>query len=171
MIRHLGYACVNETLKPRKFRTCRLKTIETKGIEVLKEIVLHNLELLNDIIEWNQAHDIKFYRVSSDIIPLSTHPIVLEKGFIWQNDPDIKKALSKIKERVKAYQMRISMHPDQYTVLNTLKKDVLERSIEYLAFHAEFLYAIGGQDMILHVGGVYGDKVSAKKGLLHNIYF
>jgi UV DNA damage endonuclease len=163
MIRHLGYACINETLKPRKFRTCRLKTIETKGIEVLKEIVLHNLDLLKDIIEWNHEHDIHFYRVSSDLIPLSTHPVVLEKGFIWQKDPDIKKALLEINKKVLAYKMRISMHPDQYTVLNTLKEDVLVRSIEYLQFHADLLEAIGGQDMILHVGGVYGDKISAKK--------
>ncbi|MBN2794630.1 MAG: UV DNA damage repair endonuclease UvsE [Clostridia bacterium] len=167
MLRYLGYACVNEHLKPEKFKTCRLKSIETKGIEHLKEVVLHNLNFLEKIIRWNYQHQILFYRVSSDLIPLSTHPYVLEKQFFWKEDPDIQKILLRIKTAVKQYHMRISMHPDQYTVLNSFKEDVVRRSVEYLEFHADLLERLGGTDIILHVGGVYGDKEGAKERFIH----
>lgn len=163
MLRHLGYACINEHLKPENFKTCRLKSIEAKGIEYLKEIVLHNLNFLEKIIHWNYSNNIFFYRVSSDLIPLATHPYVLAQHFIWQEDEDILEILFRIKAAVEKYQMRISMHPDQYTVLNSLSEDVVKRSIEYLDYHADLLERIGGQDMILHVGGVYGDKSAAIK--------
>jgi UV DNA damage endonuclease len=98
--------------------------------------------------------------VSSDILPLVTHPEV-SAVFNWQDDIDILNKLSKIKEYVTLKQLRISMHPDQYTVLNAVNQSVYESALTNLEYHADFLTYIGGSDLILHVGGVYGDKASA----------
>jgi UV DNA damage endonuclease len=96
-------------------------------------------------------------------MPLITHPQVIALGWRWQKDEDVLNALNKIKAFKDKHNMRLSMHPDQFTVLNSLRPDVVKSSIEYLIYHAEFLEAISGDDMILHVGGVYGDKSSAMK--------
>lgn len=163
----LGYACINESLKPKKFRSIRLKTIQTKGIDYLKYIVLENLEFLLEVLEWNSAHDIYFYRISSDIMPLITHPEVTALGWQWQKDKEVIDALDKIRVFKLKENMRLSMHPDQFTVLNSLRPDVVKSSMEYLVYHADFLEAVSGDDMILHVGGVYGDKPAAMMRFIH----
>jgi UV DNA damage endonuclease len=60
------------------------------------------------------------------------------------------------------------MHPGQYTVLNSPNPDVVSRAIDDLIYHLQLLEALGsGQSskIILHLGGVYGDKESALKRL------
>lgn len=57
--------------------------------------------------------------------------------------------------------MRVSMHPGQYTVLNSLKKDVVERAIKDLNYHAKVLDSLGvgeSHKIVLHIGEVYNDK-------------
>lgn len=53
------------------------------------------------------------------------------------------------------------MHPGQYTVINTPKEDVLFKSIKDIEYHCEFLDSLNvdyKNKIILHIGGVYGDK-------------
>jgi UV DNA damage endonuclease len=56
------------------------------------------------------------------------------------------------------------MHPGQYTVLNSNRLDVVERSILELEYHTDVLDLMN-QDadakIVLHVGGVYGNKSKA----------
>lgn len=169
MIRHVGYACVNETLKPQRFRSCRLKSVLEKGTDFLQQIILHNLNLTYNILVWNLEHDITMYRASSDMMPLVTHPDILNKfDWRWYKDEDIQTKLKQINHLVESKHIRLSMHPDQYTVLNSLRPEVVRNSIEYLAYHARLLDGMGGQDMIIHVGGVYGNKAEAMKRFVMN---
>jgi UV DNA damage endonuclease len=163
MLRHLGYACINETLRPKTFRSCRLKSVREKGISYLQEIIWYNLDFLHEILSWNIAHEILFYRVSSDLLPLVTHPDVIESGYKWDEDSHTLDKLAMIKQLVHEHGIRISMHPDQYTVLNSPKEAVYRNSVIYLDYHATLLALLGGRDMILHIGGVYGDKATGKK--------
>lgn len=60
--------------------------------------------------------------------------------------------------------MRVSLHPGQYCVINSPREDVVERSIDELLYHASILEAMGldaTHKMVLHVGGIYGDKQQA----------
>ena len=60
--------------------------------------------------------------------------------------------------------MRVSMHPGQYTVLNSPDSGVVQRAISDLSYHARFLDALqldSTHKIILHVGGKYGDTASA----------
>ncbi|QVK17584.1 UV DNA damage repair endonuclease UvsE [Mycoplasmatota bacterium] len=162
MINKVGYACINENLRPRTFKSCRLKSVYNYGIDYLRNVIINNLDLTYDILEWNVENGIYMYRVSSDLMPLVTHPDLL-KDFTWRwyEDSEILEKLKKIKTIVEKQKLRISMHPDQYTVLNSKRSEVVKFSIDYLKYHSEILEKISGQDMILHVGGVGGNKIEA----------
>ncbi|OES45634.1 UV DNA damage repair endonuclease UvsE [Domibacillus iocasae] len=155
----IGYACINMTM-PSKFKTCRLKTVELEGMQKVKELTLHNLNETLQVIKWNIAHDIYFYRMSSNLVPLGTHPIMT---WAWAEDEDVRYITDQIKELVAAYKLRLSVHPGQYTLINSPNEEVVRKSILDLIHHQELLALTGGTDMILHVGGAYGDKEAAKK--------
>lgn len=168
-MRHLGYVCINLSMKPENFRNLRLNSIETKGIGYLEEVVLHNVQYLNKIINWNIENNIYFYRMPSFLIPFATHPLVLnEIGWRFSQMPKVIEIFSQIKHKVKKYNFRISAHPDQFTVLNSPKIDVVQRSIDFLEYHGELMNQVGGSDIVLHVGGVYGDKKKAKERFIKN---
>ncbi|ADC51851.1 putative UV damage endonuclease [Alkalihalophilus pseudofirmus OF4] len=155
----MGYACQNLTL-PTTFRTCRLITMEKEGMEKIKELTLSNIEMLKKVITWNIEQNIYFFRVSSDMIPFATHP---KMTWRWQEDTDLREKLDEIHQLQQAHDLRLSMHPGQYTVLNSPKEHVVQNAIKDLEYHADFLHFIGGSDMILHTGGAYGDKEKAKQ--------
>lgn len=165
----LGYACVNETLKPEKFRDIRLKTIQTQGIKKLKEVVMHNFELLEKILKWNINHGIYFYRMPTGVIPLATHPEIMSQ-WSYRDDEEIVDKIAAIAFMIKIYQIRLSIHPDQYHVINSNKIDVVKKSIESLNFYGQLMKDLGGSDLILHVGGVYGDKTVAMNRFIDNYH-
>ncbi|MUV38914.1 UV-damage endonuclease [Lentibacillus sp. JNUCC-1] len=160
----IGYACINLSLKPT-FRTCRVATVEKEGIEKIKELTLQNLELTKAIIQWNIEHNILFYRISSGVVVLATHPV---NTWDWKNDPDVQAVCAEIKILKEEHGLRLSVHPGQYSVLNSPREDVVERTIDDLTYHAELLELVGGSDMILHLGGKYGDRQSALERLVRN---
>lgn len=155
----LGYACMNTELKS-VFRTLRVATAKTEGVEKIKELTMKNMQTTLDIINWNLANDIYFYRASSSIVPLSTHPV---NEWIWWEDTDFLFIAGQIRDIVETHQMRISVHPGQYTVLNSPKPEVVEKSIQDLVYHDKLIALLGGNDIILHTGGAYGDKEKAKQ--------
>jgi UV DNA damage endonuclease len=62
---------------------------------------------------------------------------------------------------IKTNNIRISMHPDQFTLINSIDNSVFERSLSELVYHAEVLDSMGldsSAKIQIHVGGVYGDK-------------
>lgn len=168
-MRHLGYVCINKSLKPENFRNIRLNSIKTKGIEYLEEVVRHNVKHLNKIIDWNIENEIYFYRMPSFLVPFATHPLVVnDLGWHFSQMPEVIEIFSKIKSKVQKHNLRISAHPDQFTVLNSPKVDVVQRSIDYLEYHGELMNQVGGKDIVIHVGGVYGDQEKAKERFIQN---
>ncbi|MBC2369789.1 UV DNA damage repair endonuclease UvsE [Listeria booriae] len=155
----LGYACINMSM-PSKFKSCRLKTVEEQGLGKVKEIAVHNLAEVIRVLEWNIAHDIYFFRMSSDLIPFASHPIMTWE---WQRDADILALTAEISRLRELHDMRLSMHPGQYTIINSPREDVVEKAIAELTYHQQLLDLVGGTDMILHIGGAYGDKKSASE--------
>ncbi|HEY9576485.1 MAG TPA: UV DNA damage repair endonuclease UvsE [Pseudobacillus sp.] len=160
----LGYACINTAL-PSRFKTCRLKTVELEGMKKVKELSIHNLTEVINVLHWNIKNRIFFFRLSSELIPFASHPIVTWE---WEKDEDIIALTSEIRKMREKYNLRLSVHPGQYTVLNSPKEQVVINSIVELTYHQNMLYLIGGEDMILHAGGAYGDKATAKARFTQN---
>jgi UV DNA damage endonuclease len=136
------------------------------GEEVFKECVAGNLRDLMDILRWNIENDIYMFRISSDIIPFASHSVNTIRW--WEI---FKEELSEVGSYIREKGIRVSMHPGQYTVLNSPSKEVLERGIADLEYHCRFLDSLGvdySNKIILHVGGVYGDKDSAIERFARN---
>ncbi|MFX1239573.1 MAG: UV DNA damage repair endonuclease UvsE, partial [Promethearchaeota archaeon] len=149
----IGYPCININLNCRSSRTFRLKSYSEKR---LVETIENNLNCLEKILKFNYENGILFFRITSDLIPFASHPIM---SFDWQNH--FKNKFKLIGSYIKESDMRITMHPGQYTVLNSINLNVVSNSIEELKYHAEVLDLLeldSSAKIITHIGGVYGNK-------------
>ena len=165
----LGYACICTELRKNDIfasRTVRLATLKTKGIEYVKDLALQNLRDLLKILEWNKNHNIYFYRLSSEMFPFAGH---LEHGYSLEFADDL---LKQIGQYARDNNIRLTMHPGQYDVLSSPSETVIENTVSDLKHHSEILDRMEmGSDsvMIIHGGGVYGNKPEALKRLEENI--
>lgn len=67
--------------------------------------------------------------------------------------------------------MRVSMHPDQFVILNSKNEKIIENSIGELQYHSKVLESMNlpyNGKIQIHVGGVYGDKKTAKNDFVNN---
>ena len=152
----LGYPCINRSLGCTANSTFRLRNYSR---ELLIEKVANNLACLQRILEFNAEHGFLFFRISSDIVPFASHPVCT---FDWAGH--FQKEFSSLGRFIKKHDMRISMHPDQFVLINALDKEILKRSVAELAYHAQVLDAMKLDTTAriqIHVGGVYGDKEAA----------
>ena len=154
----IGYPCINLTLTCKSSRTFRLKNYSE---ERFIETVDTNLKCLQKILEYNKNNKIFFFRITSDLIPFASHPIM---KFEWQDY--FKEKFNEIGNFIKEQNMRISMHPGQYTVLNSKSEKVVNTSMKELEYHADVLDLMNLDStakIMTHIGGVYGDKNGSKK--------
>lgn len=159
----IGYASMTKGVRNTNFKSTTKKyATEDK----LYEVIRHNLETLDRIIEYNIKHNIKVFRISSDIIPFGSSDI---NTLNWSEI--FKDKLALIGSKINEAGIRVSMHPGQYTVLNSNSEDVVKRAIEDLEYHAHFLESLNtnkSSKIILHIGGVYGDKEAAIERFINN---
>jgi UV DNA damage endonuclease len=90
------------------------------------------------------------------LVPFASHPI---NKFNWQKH--FQEEFEEIGEFITKNRMRISMHPDQFTLINSLKEEIFERSKKELVYHVEILDLMKldkSAKIQIHVGGAYGDK-------------
>ena len=149
----IGYPCINTIIGCTSSRTFRLKSYSENR---LVEKVESNLSCLAKILSFNVKHNLLFFRITSDLIPFASHPIC---KFNWQRH--FQEQFQKIGDLVKDHDMRISMHPDQFTLINSLDSKVFENSVRELVYHAQVLDLMEldtSAKIQIHVGGVYKDK-------------
>lgn len=152
-LRHLGYACINTALGT-KSRTVRLANLRT---EAVIPVIAQNLGDVLAALHWNVEHDLRFFRISSDLIPFGPLPAF---PFDWAEAFDWK--FREIRRLVKAEGLRVTSHPGQYTVLNSPREEVVSNSVDELNHQAHVLRLMDPKGtMTLHVGGAYGDKPAA----------
>ena len=152
----IGYGCLNIGTPNTNIRSVMQRNATP---EKLTEVTAHNLEALEKMVDYNIANDIRLYRISSDLIPFGLSPV---NALDW---PEIhKETFDRIGAKIRKNGIRVSLHPGQYTVLNSPTEDVGERAIADLIYHDKILAALGTDTtnkIVLHVGGIYGDKKEA----------
>ncbi len=149
----IGFACKIVGEPYIKVRTCILRNANLDNLEAICD---HNLSCLERMVDYCAKHQIKLMRIGSDIVPFASHKDVI---FDWRRY--FSSQLIKIGKMIKQVELRVSMHPGQYTILNSPYNNVVEQSIRDLIWHADlldFLEVDYSSKMVLHVGGVYGDK-------------
>ena len=152
----IGYACLNIGTPDTNIRSVMQRNATP---EKLTEVTAHNLAALEKMIDYNRKNNIKLFRISSDLIPFGSSPV---NALPWWDIHE--EAFHRISAKIHKNGMRVSFHPGQYTVLNSPDEDVVARAILDLAYHAKMLECLGADNknkIVLHVGGIYGDKKEA----------
>lgn len=120
--------------------------------------VRQSIEYLRDVFHYLHKTDIHMYRMSSDIAPYLTHPDLPQ----FHNQlEEAKDELAALGALAREYDIRLSLHPSQYILLNAQDEEVARKSISDLNGQARILDAMGcGPDAVVvtHVGGVYGER-------------
>lgn len=149
----IGYPCINRSIGCTASRTFRLSSYTR---ERMRDTVQENLSCLEKILAYNVRHGMLFFRITSDLVPFASHPVCT---FPWQNE--FAGVFEKTGDYIRQHGFRISMHPDQFVLLNAPDKGVLQRSIDDLGYQVQVLDLMGldnSAKVQVHVGGVYGDK-------------
>jgi len=152
----IGYPCINRSIGCTASRTFRLASYTE---ERMRDTVNGNLACLEKILVYNVRHGMLFFRITSDLVPFASHPVCT---FPWQDE--FAGVFEKTGEYIRQHGFRISMHPDQFVLLNAPDKGVLQRSIADLGYQVQVLDLMGldrSAKVQVHVGGVYGDKPAA----------
>ena len=124
--------------------------------------VRQSIEYVTEIFHYLHKTDIHMYRMSSDFVPYLTHPDMPQ--FHHQLE-EAEEELAALGALAKKYDIRLSLHPSQYILLNALDEEVARKSIKDLNAQAKLLDTLGcGPEgvVVTHVGGVYGDRVESK---------
>ena len=159
----IGYPCINNSIGCTSNKTFRLANYSEN---LLKQKIKENIGCLQKTLEYNVKNNLLFFRIGSGLIPFASHEVC---KFNWQKE--FKKEFQEIGNFIKKHNMRISMHPDQFVLINSPNKEIVERSFAELRYHCEVLDLMeldGTAKVQIHVGGVYGEKENAIQRFVEN---
>ena len=166
---NLGYACINTKLsglpKSKRITTNRTmikRTFQQKGIKYASELALANVRDLKKIIQWNEDHNIKFYRMSSEMFPWASE-------YNIEDLPDFEKIariMGEAGDLANKYGQRLTTHPGPFNKLASPKEKVVLATITDLEIHGKMMDLLKQPrspwaKINIHVGAAYGDKPMA----------
>jgi UV DNA damage endonuclease len=160
----MGLSSLGKGKRVTMNRSCIRRTFDDKGVDYISEITLKNAYDLETLLHWNEEHDIKFFRLSSDICPWAS-----EFDMNTMKDiKEIKQVLARAGAYAQAHSHRLTSHPGQFNVLCSPKPNVVERSITDLTIHGTVFDWLGlprspYAKINIHLGGAYGDKEGSMK--------
>jgi UV DNA damage endonuclease len=142
------------------------KLTEEEQINELKRVTRSNMEDLIKILSYNAENHIHFYRITSKLIPLATHPEVMN----WQYEKYFKIDLNTIGALIRKQHMRVDTHPDHFNVLNSVREEVVEKTIKEFHLHNYWFEAMNYKEgkMVIHIGSGQGGKEKAIERFIKN---
>ena len=145
----LGYACISKIIDTTSSKTTTLTFYNklddvNKSIKIDK-IIKENLNNLEKIIKYNIKNNIHFFRITASLVPLID---------ICSIDLNLyKDKFRYIGKLVNDNNMRVDVHENEYCVLNSVRSDVVLKSIKMLE---SLKYVMDMFDVkyniILHIG-------------------
>lgn len=174
MIVRFGYVAMSTVIKDASpSKTMTLKTFQSlanreAAIRRLEMISAQNLHNTLRLLRHNAGNDIQVYRFSSKLVPLATHELLSD----WNPYEALRESFAEVGSYVKRHDMRVSFHPDHFTVLSTPRPEVLHSSLRDLQHHVAMFEAMGLDARAknnIHVGGAYGDKPLAAERFKTNV--
>ncbi len=168
----LGLCCLF-TQAPIRFRATTAKYQQQFGrseqLHRLSALCLENSQALLAAVAEVRRLGIGAFRVCSPLFPLYTHPAV---GYRLEELPDAEAIighLAAVKARKEKYLLRLSFHPDQFTLLSSPRPEVTVASLQELKYQSMLAELIGADVINIHGGGAYGDKPGALARLAEQI--
>ena len=135
--------------RPLNTRSTTVQWLNRQTREVaeqrLWDIMVHNIQSYANLIEYvgSLTDELRMVRLGSDVLPVYTEPTW---GYYWRK-PDVREYCEKhfapIGERARALDVRLSMHPGQFTVLASDNPEIVERSIEEFEYHTDVIRWMG----------------------------
>ena len=166
MIIRLGYVALTKTLDITTSKTVTYTEYsKNSDLEKINKTITDNLINLEKVIDYNIKNNIHFYRLSSKLIPLATKDDV-----IFEYIDKYQEYYNKISKKISKSNMRVDFHPDQFCVLNSTKKEIVENSINILEYQYKILEALSIKNkiIILHVGSSVLGKENSTKRFINN---
>lgn len=157
----VGFACKfmheNQSLKPKELKEIQqplnfrgttirwLREHKEQSQEKVYELVEHNLNATENLIDYVSTLPMeqRMLRLGSDMLPAYTevnHQHLTKTNYITNLIAD---RLNTIGEKARANNVRLSMHPGQFTVLASDRPDVVENSIKEFEYHADIIRWMG----------------------------
>jgi UV DNA damage endonuclease len=142
----------------KKVLTSRTLRQASFSIKKVNDIVLANCTDLLKILKWNNEHNIKFFRISSEIFPFMDHP---ELAYTIDQLPDANKIriiLAECGKFARDNGIRLTTHPGPYNCLGSPNEFTVKKTLLSLEMHTLLGELMGMSDFVinLHVGGSYG---------------
>jgi len=125
---------------------CKATTVawlnrQTKQVaeQRLWDIMVHNIDSFKKLVEYVGSLEPQFrmVRLGSDVLPVYTEPTW---SYYWKRQ-DVRdyceREFAKVGELARTHDVRLSMHPGQFTVLASDNPDIVNRSIEEFEYHID----------------------------------
>jgi UV DNA damage endonuclease len=161
-VKRVGFACkymhdnpttskkeIKELEQPFNGRSTTVAWLDRQTREVAEErlwdLMVYNIRSYHNMIKYvgGLDNELRMVRLGSDILPVYTHPTW---SYFWQRS-DCKRycerELAKVGDIARDNDVRLSMHPGQFTVLASDRESVVERSIEEFEYHADIIRYMG----------------------------
>jgi len=111
----------------------------------LWDIMVHNIQAFRNLIEYvgSLPHELRMVRLGSDVLPVYTEPTWC---YYWKLPTVVaycEREFARVGERARALDVRLSMHPGQFTVLASDNPDIVNRSIEEFEYHVDVIRWMG----------------------------
>ena len=154
---------------PIRFRTATHRYVSTLSRAArrtyLAAIAADNAAALAAAVERCAELGIGAFRINSQMLPLGTHPVSGYSVDDLDKNGAIRAAFERARELACARGIRLSFHPDQFVVLNSVREDVVRSSAQELEFQAGMAEMVGADTVVFHGGSVAGGVAAAVERL------
>src|SRR6056300_303850 len=169
-LKEQGYSF--KTMTWKQFNKIRDTEGEERALFLLGERWFNNVVVTLECIE-HCAREGWGYRVSSSLFPVLTHP---DFKYDISDVPQYDQILELFEEcrANDAWQVRLSMHPDQFVVLASENQDAVDKSIAELNHHGWIMDQLGCQrnyynPINIHVNCTKGDLADIAARFMSNL--
>jgi len=160
--RRIGFACkymhpdqtqkkklLEEIQRPLNTRSTTVQWLNRQTRDVAEErlwdIMVHNIQSYYNLIEYvgSLPNELRMVRLGSDVLPVYTQS---DWCYYWKLPAVVaycEKHFARVGELARQLDVRLSMHPGQFTVLASDNPDIVERSIEEFEYHTNVLRWMG----------------------------
>jgi len=161
-IKRIGFACkymhpdqtqkkklLEEIQRPLNTRSTTVQWLNRQTREVAEErlwdIMVHNIKSYENLIKYvgGLPNELRMVRLGSDVLPVYTQS---DWSYFWRK-PDVRKYceanFANVGAKARELDVRLSMHPGQFTVLASDNPDIVDRSVEEFEYHTDVIRWMG----------------------------